>query len=53
VFLARHVFVVDGEADWLAVTLAVAAFIAMWRLRLDVVPVIQACGLAGLVASYV
>jgi chromate transporter len=53
VFLARHVFVVDGEADWLAVTLAVAAFIAMWRLRLDVVPVILACGLAGLVASYV
>ena len=52
VFVGRNVLVVDGDVDRLAVVLAVAAFIANWRLRVNVVVVVAACGLAGLLASF-
>jgi chromate transporter len=52
VFVGRHVLVVDGDVDWLAVVLAVGAFVATWRLRVNVVVVVAACGLAGLLASF-
>jgi len=53
VFVARHVFVVDGDPDWLAIVLTAGAFLAMWRLRINVVFIIGACALAGLVSSFV
>jgi chromate transporter len=51
VYVARHAAFSDGEADWLVIVLAALSFLAIWRLRLGVVPVIAACAVAGLVAS--
>jgi len=35
--------------DWLPVIIGVAAFVALWRYKLGVIPVILGCGAAGLV----
>jgi chromate transporter len=48
VFFASHVFVAGGAPDWLAVLLAAAALGALMRLRAGLIPVIAACGAAGL-----
>ena len=50
VFFALHLFWpngLDGQFDWLALAIAVAAFVAMLRYNLSVVTVILACGLLG------
>jgi chromate transporter len=51
-FFARHVFWPNGMAgaiDWPALVIACAALLALFRFKLSVIPVIAACGLAGLV----
>jgi chromate transporter len=51
VFFAWHVFWpggFKGPVDWISIGLAVAAAVALLRFRQGVVPVILACGLAGL-----
>jgi chromate transporter len=50
-FFAWHVFWpagFDGGFERLAALIGAAALIALWRLRLGVIPVIAACALAGL-----
>ena len=42
-----------ARVDWLALLLAAAAAVALLRYKLDVIPVIAACGLAGLVIKLV
>jgi chromate transporter len=53
VFVARHAAFADGEPDWLVIVLAVVAFIAVWRFRVGVVPVVAFCAAVGLAAALV
>ena len=59
VFFAWHTFWPQGTADapfaasfeWLPVIVAIAAFIALWRFKIDIMRVIGVCALFGLVYS--
>ena len=51
VFVGRHVLVVDGDPDWLTIVLAIGAFVALARHRVNVLWIIAASALAGLVAG--
>jgi chromate transporter len=48
VFVARHALIVNGHPDWVLTPLAVAAFVAVWRYRVGVIPVVLACAAAGI-----
>jgi chromate transporter len=48
VFVARHALIVDGHPDWVLTPLAVAAFIAVWRYRVGVIPVVLTCAVVGI-----
>ena len=52
VFVARHAAFADGEPDWLVIALAVVSFVAVWRFRVGVVPVVVICAGVGLAASF-
>jgi chromate transporter len=52
-FVARHALVVNGRPEWVLATLAVAAFIAVWRYRAGVIPVILACATVGIIDTVV
>jgi chromate transporter len=50
-YFARHVFWPAGfthPPDWISLAIACAAALALFRFRLGVIPVILACGVAGL-----
>jgi chromate transporter len=50
VWFALHVFFPQaGVTDWFALALSVAAFIAMLRYKIDIIPVVIASGLLGLI----
>ena len=53
VFVARHAAFPDGDADWLVIPLAAAAFIGVWRFRVGVVTTVVACAAVGLAASLI
>jgi chromate transporter len=56
VFFAYHVLWPDGLAgrfDWISALIGVAAFIALFRFKVDVIPVIATAGAIGLVLSLV
>ncbi|MBM3391105.1 MAG: chromate efflux transporter [Betaproteobacteria bacterium] len=42
-----------GPFDWLSVVVAVAAFLALWKYKVDIMKVIGACALLGLALSFV
>ena len=42
-----------GPFEWLAVAIAAAAFVALWRYKVDIMKVIGACALLGLAMSFV
>lgn len=48
VFFAQHVFFARGAPDWAAIVLAAAALAALLRFKAGLIPVILACGAAGL-----
>jgi chromate transporter len=51
-FFAYHVFWPNGfeaRTEWPAILLAVAAIIAIFRYRANVIPIILACGVAGMI----
>ena len=49
VWFALHVFFPDaGGIDWFAMVVCAAAFIAMLRYKIDIIPVVLASGLLGL-----
>ncbi|MGZ8209720.1 MAG: chromate efflux transporter [Burkholderiales bacterium] len=51
VFFAYHVLWpagFDGRFEWASAAIGVAAFIALWRYKVGVIPVILGCGIAGL-----
>jgi chromate transporter len=47
VFVARHALVVHGDVRWVLAVLAAAAFLAVWRLRVGVIPVVVVCAAVG------
>lgn len=50
VWFALHVFFPStGVIDWFAIALCAAAFVAMVRYRIDIIPVVLASGLLGLI----
>jgi len=53
VFFAYHVLWpqgFEGRFEWLAAVLGIAAAVALFRFKVGIIPVIAACGLAGLAA---
>jgi chromate transporter len=52
-FVARHALVTDDRPDAVLAPLAVAAFIAVWRYRVGVVPVVIACAAIGIVNTVI
>ena len=42
-----------GPFEWLPVVIAIAAFIALWRYKVDIMKVIGVCALFGLALSFV
>ncbi len=40
-----------GPFDWLSLVITLAAFIALWRYKVGIIPVIGVCGAAGLMYS--
>jgi len=54
VWFGLHVFFPGtGVIDWFAIALCAAAFVAMLRYRVDVIPVVLASGLLGLIYKFV
>ena len=53
VFVGRHVLVDGSDPDWLTIVLAIGAFVALARYRVNVLWIIAASALAGLVAALV
>jgi chromate transporter len=54
VFFAWHVLWpagFGGAFEWLSAVLGVAAFVALWRFKMGIIPVIVACGVIGLIVS--
>jgi chromate transporter len=55
VFFAYHVLWpqgLQGSFDWVSALIGLAAFAALWRLKLGIIPVIGACAAAGLIISF-
>lgn len=55
-FFGYHVLWPAGFAggfNWFALVVGVAAFVALWRYKIGVIPVIGACAAAGLIFSFV
>lgn len=53
-FFAYHVLWpqgLDGSFDWISAMIGLAAFIALWRFKVGIVPVIAICALAGVLVS--
>ncbi|HZN23771.1 MAG TPA: chromate efflux transporter [Burkholderiales bacterium] len=56
VFFAYHVLWPEGlggRFEWASAVIGAAAFIALWRYKVGIIPVIAACGAAGLAWSYI
>ena len=55
-FFAYHVFWpsgIGGRFDWVSLLIGLVALVALVRFKAGVIPVIGACALAGLVASFI
>ncbi len=55
-FFAYHVLWPQGFAapfEWVAGAISVAAFVALWRFKVGIIPVIGACGAAGLIETLI
>jgi chromate transporter len=53
VFVARHALITDGHPDWVLAPLAAAAFIAVWRYRVGVIPTVLACAAVGILDTLI
>jgi chromate transporter len=55
VFFAYHVLWPEGfrgPFEWASAVIGIASFVALWRYKVGIIPVIAACGLAGLAWSF-
>jgi chromate transporter len=56
VFFAYHVLWpqgMDGRFEWFSSIVGVAAFIALWRYKVGIIPVVGVCGAVGVVMTFV
>jgi chromate transporter len=53
VFVARHALITDGHPDWVLAPLAAAAFVAVWRYRVGVIPIVLTCAAVGILDALV
>ncbi len=56
VFFAYHVLWPQGFGagfEWLSAVIGAAAFAALWRYKIGIIPVIAACGAIGLVYTLI
>jgi chromate transporter len=56
VFFAYHVLWpggFPGRFEWVSAVIGIAAFAALWRYKVGIIPVIGACGAAGLIHTFV
>jgi chromate transporter len=53
VFVARHALFTDGRPEWVLTLLAAGAFIAVWRYRVGVIPVVLACAAVGIADRFI
>jgi chromate transporter len=53
VFVARHALVTHGRPDWVLTPLALAAFVAVWRYRIGVIPIVLVCAAVGILQALV
>ena len=53
VFVARHALISDGHVEWVLAVLAAAAFIAFWRYRVGIIPLVLACAAVGIINTLV
>jgi chromate transporter len=51
VFVARHAAFPDDSPDWLVIVTALVAFVAVWRFKVGVIPIVIACAAVGLAAA--
>ncbi len=51
VFVGENVLIVDDRLDWLVIGLAIGAFVAVWRFRVNVLPIVGVCAVVGLLAE--
>jgi len=54
VFFAYHVLWphgFDGGFEWVSAAIGLAAFMAIWRYKIGIIPVIAACGASGLILT--
>ena len=55
VFFAYHVLWpqgMSGRFDWLSLAIGIAAFLALWRFKVGIIPVVGVCGAVGVIATY-
>jgi chromate transporter len=49
VFVAsRHALITNDRPDWVLTPLAIAGFVAVWRYRVGVIPVVLSCAAIGI-----
>jgi chromate transporter len=53
VFVARHALITNGHPDWVLAPLAAGAFIAVWRYRIGVIPIVLTCAAIGVIDTLV
>ncbi len=53
VFVARHALITGGGVDWVLAPLAAVAFVAIWRYRVGVIPVVLGCAAVGIINTLV
>jgi chromate transporter len=49
VFVARHALITDGQPEWVLSALALVAFVAVWRYRVGIIPIVLTCASVGVV----
>jgi chromate transporter len=52
-FVARHALITNGTVDWVLAALAAVAFVAFWRYRVGIIPIVLTCAAVGIVNTLV
>jgi chromate transporter len=53
VFVARHALIANGAVDWVLAALAAVAFVAFWRYRVGIIPIVLTCAAVGVINTLV
>ena len=53
VFVARHALITNGHPEWVLAPLAAAAFVAVWRYHVGVIPIVLTCAAVGVLDTLI